>query len=248
MALRSRCESYVALYWLRIEFPCQCVPVFAWTQKGAIVIIAVVNQKGGAGKTTIAVNLSAALAAEGKRILLIDADPQQTAQDWAAIRQTAPPFRVVGLAKPVLHRAIPRLLADYDFDYVVIDGAPRDYEVTRSAISAADLVLIPVQPSGADFWASRETVNLAKETHASKETQKSMFVISRKIDRTNLGRDITNALAEFEIPILRTATTQRVIYAETLTVGSTVIEQQPHGPAAYEICAILSELRESIAV
>ena len=58
----------------------------------AIVIIAVVNQKGGAGKTTIAVNLSAALAAEGKRILLIDADPQQTAQDWAAIRQTAPPL------------------------------------------------------------------------------------------------------------------------------------------------------------
>jgi chromosome partitioning protein len=223
------------------------LPVFGRTPKGVVVIIAVVNQKGGAGKTTIAVNLSAALAAEGKRILLVDADPQQTAQDWAAIRKSPATFRVVGLAKPVLHRAVPRLVADYDFDYVIIDGAPRNYEVSRSAIEAADLVLIPVQPSGADFWASRETVNLTKETQASKTTQKSMFVISRKIDRTVLGRDIANALAEFGIPILRAATTQRVIYAETLTAGSTVIEQQPQGPAAHEICAILSELRESVA-
>jgi chromosome partitioning protein len=221
--------------------------VFGWTQKGAVVIIAVVNQKGGAGKTTIAVNLSAALAAEGKRILLVDADPQQTAQDWAAIRKGASSFRVVGLAKPVLHRAVPRLVADYDFEYIVIDGAPRNYEVTRSAIEAADLVLIPVQPSGPDFWASRETVNLTKETQASKTSQKSMFVISRKIDRTVLGRDIANALGEFGLPILRAATTQRVIYAETLTAGSTVIEQQPQGPAAREICAILSELRGSVA-
>jgi chromosome partitioning protein len=218
--------------------------VFAGTPKDAIVIIAVVNQKGGAGKTTIAVNLSAALAAEGKRILLIDADPQQTAQDWAAIRQTAPPFRVVGLAKPVLHRDVPQLAADYH--YVIIDGAPRNYEVARSAIAAADMVLIPVQPSGADFWASRETVNLAKEMQGFKDTQKSAFVVSRKIGRTTLGRDIADALAEFGVPILRAATMQRVIYAETLTAGSTVIEQQPHGPAAHEICAILAELRERI--
>jgi chromosome partitioning protein len=221
--------------------------VFGWAQKGVIVIIAVVNQKGGAGKTTIAVNLCAALAAERKRILLVDADPQQTAQDWAAIRKSTPSFQVVGLAKPVLHKAVPRLVADYDFDFVIIDGAPRNYEVSRSAIEAADLVLIPVQPSGPDFWASRETVNLVKQTQASKTSQKSMFVISRKIDRTVLGRDISNALGEFGIPILRAATMQRIIYAETLTAGSTVIEQQPNGPAAREICAILSELQETVA-
>lgn len=221
--------------------------MFGRTQKGAGVIIAVVNQKGGAGKTTIAVNLSAALAAEGRRILLIDADPQQTAQDWAAVRKSTPMFQVVGLARPVLHRAVPRLAAEHQFEYVIIDGAPRNYEVSRSAIEAADLVLIPVQPSGADFWACRETVRLARETRFAKTTQKSMFVISRKIDRTVLGRDIVNALAEFQIPILRAATTQRVIYAETLTTGTTVIEHQPDGPAALEISAILSELRENLA-
>jgi chromosome partitioning protein len=213
------------------------------TERRVSVIIAVVNQKGGAGKTTIALNLSAALAAEGKRVLLIDADPQQTAQDWAAIRQSPTPFQVLGLAKPVLHRDLPQLAADYD--HIVIDGAPRNYEVARSAIAAADVVLIPVQPSGADFWASRETVNLVKEMHSFKETQKSVFVISRKIGRTTLGRDITEALAEFEIPILHAGTTQRVIYAETLTAGTTVIEQQPKGPAAEEIRSILAELREA---
>lgn len=208
-------------------------------------IIAVVNQKGGAGKTTIALNLAAALAAEGRRVLLVDADPQQTAQDWAAVRASQPPFQVVGLAKPVLHRDLPQMASDYD--HIVIDGAPRNYEVARSAIAAADLVLIPVQPSGADFWASRETVGLVKEAHGFKETQKSVFVISRKIGRTVLGRDIADALAEFEIPILHAGTTQRVIYAEALTGGTTVIEQHPRGPAADEIRAILSELRETVA-
>jgi chromosome partitioning protein len=186
------------------------------------VILAVMNQKGGAGKTTLALNIAAAMAADEKKVLLIDADPQQTAQDWAAIRTASPTFQVVGLAKPVLHRDLPKLAADYD--HVVIDGAPRNYEVARSAIASADYVLIPVQPSGADFWASRETVTLVKEAKGFKETQKAAFVISRKIGRTVLGRTIQQALAGFELPILKAGTTQRVIYAEALTGGTTVIE------------------------
>ncbi len=198
------------------------------------------SQKGGAGKTTLALNLAAAMSERGKRVLVVDADPQQTAQDWAAVRESPPPFQVMGLAKPVLHRDLPPIAADYD--HVIIDGAPRNYEVARSAILAADIVLIPVQPSGADFWASRETVKLVQEARTFKETQKSVFVVSRKIGRSVLGREITDALAGFELPIMTAGTTQRIVYAQTLTAGSTVIESEPKGAAAEEIRAILREL------
>jgi chromosome partitioning protein len=208
-------------------------------------VVSIVNQKGGAGKTTIAINLAAALAETGARVLLTDADPQGTATDWSAMRDEAPPFMVVALPEPILHRDVPRLAADYDF--VVIDGPPRNYEVTRSAIAAADLVLIPVQPSGADFWASRETVKLAKEARSFKETQKSVFVVSRKKGQTALGRDIREALASFEIPLLKTDIPDRIAYAEAITNGKTIIESQPKGPGAKDFRALLDEIRELVA-
>ena len=208
-------------------------------------VIAVVNQKGGAGKTTISLNLAATLADTGARVLLIDADPQHTASDWSAVREKAPPFMLIGLPQPVLHRDVPNLAADYD--YVVIDGPPRNYEVTRSAIAAADLVLIPVQPSGADFWASRETVKLAQEAHAFKETQKSVFVVSRRKGQTALGRDIREALASFELPILQADVPDRIAYAEVITAGKTMIESQPKGPGAQDFRTLLAEIQGLLA-
>lgn len=205
-------------------------------------ITAVVNQKGGASKSTVSLNLAAVMAEAGNRVLLIDADPQQTAQDWLAVRDDSAPFQILGLPKPVLHRELPNLAGDYD--QIIIDGPPRNYEVTRSAIAAADLIVIPVQPSGADFWAARDTVKLVKEAHSVKETQKGVFLVTRKIGRSALTRDIGAALAEFGLPILRNGTVQRVVYAEALTAGRTMLELGPHGPAAVEMRAILAELQE----
>src|SRR5262245_31445059 len=121
-------------------------------------IISVLNQKGGVGKTTIAIHLAAALAQERRRVLLLDADPQGSALDWDATRTATPLFTVMGKPKASLHRDITTLAAPYDD--LVIDGPPRVYDVTRSAALASDAVLIPIQPSPYDVWAAKEIVEL----------------------------------------------------------------------------------------
>ncbi|MEO0804522.1 MAG: ParA family partition ATPase [Cyanobacteria bacterium J06642_2] len=114
--------------------------------------------KGGVGKTTIAVHISHALAEQGASVLLVDADPQGSARDWAAAREGSPPFSVVGLDRPTIHRDLPKMAKNYA--HVVIDGPPRVSELARSAIAAADVVLIPVQPSPYDVWSAQEVIDL----------------------------------------------------------------------------------------
>lgn len=205
-------------------------------------IIGLLNQKGGVGKTTLSVNIAASLARTGARVLLIDADPQGSALDWAAAREGDPLFSVVGLPRPTVHKEIAQI--GHGYDHIVIDGPPRVTDLARSAIMASDVVLIPVQPSPYDIWAAEEVVKLIDEARVYKENLKSAFVVNRKIANTAIGRDVREALAAYPVHVLTACITQRVIFAEAAVQGRAVHEIDQNGPAASEIDAVLTELRE----
>lgn len=203
-------------------------------------IISVQNQKGGVGKTTLAIHVSHGLVLWGGPVLLVDADPQGSARDWAATRTDKPPFSVIGLDRPTIHRDLPEMMKNYA--HIVIDGPPRVTELARSAIIAADLVLIPVQPSPYDVWAAQEIVTLIKEASVFKEKLKSVFVINRKIVNTAIGRDVAEALSGYGLPVLQSQVCQRVAFAESAATGQTVLETEPNSQAAHEINALVDEL------
>ena len=205
-------------------------------------IISIENQKGGVGKTTIAIHVAQALTMNNSSVLLVDADPQGSARDWAAARESEPAFSVIGLDRPTLHRDLPVIAANYD--HVVIDGPPRVTDLARSVIIAADLVVVPVQPSPYDVWAANDVVNLIKEASVFKEKLKSVFVINRKIVNSAIGRDVVDALSGYEIPVLKSSVCQRIIFAESAATGMTVLETNAKSSAAKEIKALVDELME----
>lgn len=205
-------------------------------------IIGILNQKGGVGKTTLSVNLAACMARAGARVLLIDADPQGSALDWAAARQGEPLFSVVGFPRPTIHKEISQIGKGYD--HIIIDGPPRVTDLARSAIMASDVVLIPIQPSPYDIWAAEEVVKLIDEAHVYKETLKSTFVVNRKITNTAIGRDVREALAAYPVHVLNASIAQRVVFAEAAAQGQAIFEIDPTGPAVAEIEIVVAELME----
>lgn len=208
-------------------------------------IICILNQKGGAGKTTIAVNLARALRLGGSNVLLVDSDPQGSARDWHAAGE-GDLLTVVGLDRPTLTKDIQEIAKGYDL--VIVDGAPQLENMAVAAIKCADLVLIPVQPSPYDIWATEDLVDVIKARQEVTDGKpKACFVISRQIPNTNLGKEVRDTLAQYELPVLQRGTFQRVVYAKSAALGSTVLDLEPNGDASKEIKELALELRGLIS-
>ncbi len=205
-------------------------------------IISLLNQKGGVGKTTLAIHIAVAFTKKKLRVLLVDADPQGSSMDWSAIRESKTSLPVIGLPKANLHKELPKMKSDYDV--IIIDGSPRVYDVARSALMASDIVLIPVQPSPYDVWAAKEIVDLLEEIRPFKENLKNAFVINRKIVNTAIGLAVNEALAEYQIPVLKSQVCQRVSFAESAATGQTVMEIEPDSLASKEIKSLVNEILE----
>ena len=202
--------------------------------------IAVLNQKGGSGKTTIATHLARAYQLQGHSVLLIDSDKQGSARDWRAADEnnTTP---VIGLDRTSLDKDIKSL---GKHDYIIIDGAPQATEIALAAIRASDFILIPVQPSPYDLWATANLIELIHQRIGVTEGKlTAAFVISRLIKNTKIGEEVANVLNEFDLPVLHSRIVQRICYPNSASLGKTVFEtERSNSEAILEIQSIAEEI------
>lgn len=200
-------------------------------------IISVLSQKGGSGKTTISTNLAAALAQAGKNVVLVDSDEQGSARDWAAASDT-PEVEVIALDRPGMLASVKRLSADF----VVIDGSAKLDKMAAETVKISDLVLMPIQPSPYDVWASADLIDLVKQRiEISDNALQAAFVVSRAIPNTTLSKEVLDVLNEHGLPVL-TGTTQKTAYSAAAAVGKSVLTYEKNGKAAKEIIALLQAI------
>ena len=203
-------------------------------------VIAVINQKGGTGKTTLATNLAWVLAEKGD-VLFLDADPQASAQNWAGGDGRAPEtLTVKGIGRGDMIRTVRAMTAN--FDWIIIDGPPGITKASADAVRVADVVLIPAKPSPLDVWAASDIVAAVQARQkTARGGPKAAFVITMSQPRTRLGRQIDDALNEMGIPVFQARTTQRVAYPNAINEGNSVVVGRDQ-TARNEILAIKGEL------
>jgi chromosome partitioning protein len=213
-------------------------------------VVAIENEKGGVGKTTIATNLSSCLSVKhGLKVLLLDHDPQSSSTRWTARRAQAEDGESDPGAIPVismgknLARDLPSLSSRYDV--VIIDGLPQTDVLTAAAIKVADLVIVPVQPSAYDLWACEATLNVIRERQEISGGQpKGSLLVSRAIPNTLLERGIREQLDATGFYVFAGQTVHRQAYAQGVAQGLSVMDLPPTDKARIEIEAITLEVLE----
>jgi chromosome partitioning protein len=207
-------------------------------------ILAFVGQKGGAGKSTLSIFVAAELAAQGRNVLLIDADPQGTARTWhsLAVESGHPAPTVIAVTGATLHRPeqVPKLAASYDD--IVIDTPPRLAEVQRSALAVANVALLPCGPSAPDAWAMAESLKAVTEAQGYRPDLVASIVINRKRTGTAAAKGARDALVATGLPVLGTELALRQAYQEAIAAGQGIAAYAPRDPATLELQALVTEL------
>jgi chromosome partitioning protein len=204
------------------------------------VVITVAQQKGGTGKTTLAANIAVAFA-QSRRVALLDIDPQKSLGRWHSLRRArleqAASLTFSDISGWRLAAELERLKRDHDV--VLIDSPPQLDTDARVAVRAADLVLVPIQPSLPDVWAAEGTLKLAADEHRN-----AHLMFNRTPPTSKLRDAIATDLADRRLPLLRSALGNRAGFAHAFAAGLGVTEAAPRSTAAAELRALLAELQE----
>ncbi|WP_119168757.1 ParA family partition ATPase [Algihabitans albus] len=203
-------------------------------------IITVAQQKGGAGKTTLTAHLAVAYTAAKKKVAVVDIDPQQSLTMWFRLREERFGDAGAGLLVSAIkgwrvRNEVERLAREHEV--VLIDSPPHAETEAKIAVRSADLVVIPVQPSPMDVWATRPTLELA----AGEDTP-VLVVLNRVPPRAKLNEEMLTEVKGFGARIAKTQIGNRVVFASALSEGRSVGEVQPSGKAAREISALAKEI------
>ena len=218
------------------------------------ITIAVANQKGGCGKTTTCMNLAGGLSAAGMKVLVVDADPQGSATEWRNRSEDSRlSFNVISMSTPSIHKELPKVISNSSYEVALIDCPPGTETkgfgtVTRSALLAADYVIIPSRPTPIDFLATSIMLPVLTDVATIKPEQRVFLLLNAKHSNNRLGRTAKEgALAMFmdqgiEISILETEIHDRTAFAEAPASGQTVVEFAPSSKAAEEILSLTKEV------
>lgn len=205
--------------------------------------IVLAGQKGGVGKTTVALCLATEAMERGMSVLLVDADPQGSARTWGDVAaeagRKAPTVVAMGAT---MHRdGQLRRVAD-GYDLAIVDCPPRHGEIQRSALLVADIVLLPCGPAAMDAWALAASVDLVAEARTVRPELPAHVLITRKQGRTALGKGARDVLTTSGLPVLRSELGYRVAYQEAIAAGQGVTSYAPRDVAAEEIHALYDEV------
>lgn len=211
-------------------------------------VIALAGQKGGSGKTTTSIALAAEFRARGRRVLLVDADPQGSVRTWAEVAaeagHTTPTIIAMGAT---MHQPGQLIELAKAYDVTVIDCPPRHGEVLRSALMVADLVVLPCGPSAMDAWALAESIELVGQARSVRPALCASILLTRKMARTALGAGAREVAASSGLSVLTTELHYRVAYQEAPAAGLGVAQYEPNSAAALEIRTLVDELGQILA-
>lgn len=207
-------------------------------------IVGVLNQKGGAGKTTFSCHFAVELSKRGYSVAIVDTDPQGNASSWRALR--APDdVLVVKVTDPRSIGSQSRALAN-KYDVVIIDGAAVAADPMVASVKVADSILIPCQPAPKDIWSTSDLVDLILARHQiSGGLPPSAFIVNGAKKGTILGREIDDALLKLGLPVFDNRIHERELYKLVDKTGSVAQELEPGGDAAKEIQALVTEIIEN---